>query len=180
VYEIKSDAFLLLPFGEITNGRRALVSKKVLSKGKKRARRCRLSFTSGGSIRIERKSDWSRKHADAALFVDGPCADPLDVCCVCVVVALLDIISSLSLRFSRKKKSVDVFGKKIFFLQKKKKVISNNNVAVSTPNGVPEAHGGVLFFFFVFFSGNQRRRFSERRRRRCFEQRRAIGDVRDG
>jgi hypothetical protein len=29
---------------------------------------------------------------------------------------------SLSLRFSRKKKSVDVFGKKIFFLQKKKRV----------------------------------------------------------
>ena len=37
------------------------------------------SLTSGGSIRIERKSDWSRKHADAALFVDGLC--PLEDIC---------------------------------------------------------------------------------------------------
>jgi hypothetical protein len=76
VCEIKN-AFLLLPFGEITNGRLKVLRGK---KSRDDASLSAASLTSGGSIRIERKSDWSRKHADAALFVDGPCADPLDVC----------------------------------------------------------------------------------------------------
>ena len=82
-------------------------------------------------------------------------------------------ISSLSLDSFEEKKSVDAFcGKKFFFRKKSKQ--QTNNVAVSTPIGVPEAHGGVLFFFF---SGKEQL-CSERRR--CFEPRRAIGDVRDG
>lgn len=65
---------------KITNRRHILLGEKKKKERDASLSLSLVSLTSGGSIRIERKSDWSRKHADAALFVDGLC--PLeDICC---------------------------------------------------------------------------------------------------